>query len=460
MHILVVDDDESTRKGIVFFLENEAFEVTAAGNGKEALERAESYSYDLILTDVKMPEMSGLELLQKMQEKPVRPPIMIMTAFATVADAVKALQNGAEDYLTKPLNLDELLLKINRLSDRMRLRKENKQLKNRLKQYEFPEIIGNSDAMQAVQDSISQVCKNPDVPVMIIGESGTGKEIVARTIHGKSQRAERNFIAINCAALNDELLESELFGYKKGAFTGAYRDKDGIFHAADGGTLLLDEVSEMSLRMQAKLLRVLQEQIIQPVGSTVSTKIDLRVLGASNKDLQALVKDGAFREDLYYRLNVVEIAVPPLRERKEDIPILLHHFVQKYSIQRQQPLHFSQEVVTHLQDYQWPGNVRELENLVRNVVVTCEGEEVTLIDLPDKFHEGRTRSHQVWESFAEEHDYKKALAAATSEFEKSFLSHYLRLNQGNISKTARMIGLSRVALHQKIKQYDLVLNQD
>ncbi|NQT27395.1 sigma-54-dependent Fis family transcriptional regulator [candidate division KSB1 bacterium] len=451
MRVLVIDDDNSTRKGIEVFLQSEGHTVTGAINGREALEHLAQSSYDLVISDVRMPEMDGLSFLAAM--KPVHPDlsVLMMTAYATVEEAVKALQKGASDYLTKPLNLDELAFKMHKLSDHLHLVRENRSLKDRLKQLEFPRIIGGSPAISEVKQAIHRLSEDPDVPVIIIGESGTGKELVARTVHDESQRADHPFIAVNCAAFQDSLLESELFGHKKGAFTGAHQDKKGYFAAASKGTLFLDEVSEMSPQMQSKLLRVLQEQVIQPVGDVNPISVDVRMIGASNQDLHQLVQEGKFREDLFYRMNVIEIRVPPLRDRVEDIPILIQHFLDKYRPDGQK-FELSASVINRFEWYAWPGNIRELENLVRRLLTICQSGVVQESDLPERLQNIQKTSS---EPSLQNPDYKQAFASSVQNFEKRFFEHFLKLNQSNISKTAEMTGISRVSLHQKIKKYKL-----
>jgi DNA-binding NtrC family response regulator len=381
MRILLAEDDDATRKGILMFLRGEGYEVTPASGGLEALSCLGRERFDFIISDIRMPGMDGLALLERLRADALQIPVIMMTAFATVEQAVKALQSGADDYLVKPLNLDELLMRIRRIEAKLSLIRENRNLKDRLQRLESPRMVGAGKSIQEVHKAIARLGDDPDVPVVIYGESGTGKELVARQIHSQSLRSERPFVDISCAALSDELLESELFGHKKGAFTGAYRDKQGLLQAAHRGTLFLDEVSEMSLRMQSRLLRFLQEHTVLPVGATSTTAVDTRVLGASNKKLQDLVKEGKFREDLYYRLNVVEIHLPPLRERTEDIPLLVRHFIEKYAGNRT-PKQLSHEAFSCLEKYPWPGNVRELENMIRALLVQCEADEVSLGDLP------------------------------------------------------------------------------
>jgi DNA-binding NtrC family response regulator len=455
MKILIVDDDHATRKGIEFFLRNLGLEVESAENGAIAFEKQNDFRPDLIVSDVMMPEMTGLELLTKLQEHNIKTPFIIMTAFVSIQDAVLAMKKGAEDYLPKPLNLEELSIKINKIRQKISLVNENLSLKSRLQKFEFPEIIGNCKKMKDVFQSINRISEDPDIPVMIYGESGTGKELVARTIHGRSERQKHAFIAVNCAAIPDELMESEFFGHQKGAFTGAISNKIGFFKAADKGTLFLDEVSEMSQRLQAKLLRVLQENKFQPVGMIEETTVDVRVLGASNKNLKDLVNAKQFREDLFYRLNVMEVNLPPLRERLADIPILTQHFIEKYSKENCETKKLTKETLSVFQDYDWPGNVREMENLVRVLLVSSTKDTIDLEFIPKNMLMEKSKKTKETHQELEEEDYKKALRIIIENFEREFFLKHLHEQNGNISKTADKVGLSRVALHKKIKQYNL-----
>jgi DNA-binding NtrC family response regulator len=450
MRILIADDEPAIRKGIRLCLTTEGHDIIETSDGKEALTALLADSFDLVISDVKMPEMTGLELHAAMLEHGMTTPIMMMTAFANVEDAVRALKSGAEDYLTKPLNLDELLAKVKKIHERLLVKHENENLKNELRQLQFPDMVGTSRAIRDVQHRIQRVAQDGDVPVMISGKSGTGKELAARMIHNVGPRQQEKFVAINCAAFHEELLDSELFGHKKGAFTGAISDKAGIFQTADRGTLFLDEVSEMSPRMQAKLLRTLQEGTIQPVGSEKSKKVNVRIIGASNINLADAVKEQGFREDLYYRLNVVEIHMPKLCDRRDDIPLLFQHFVERYGGGK---LEISPEVHQFFQTYNWPGNVRELENVVRMLLAT-HSSPITLDNLPNSMASAQFSSHTP-ASFGE--DYKTELDGALADFECAFFSFHLQKNGGNISQTAQRVGLSRVALHQKIKKHGIRL---
>jgi len=455
MKILLADDDENLRKGLINFLQREGFEIVPVPNGKLALEAATQNRFDLIISDVQMPEMSGLELLENLRKKNIQTPIIIITAFATVENAVKAMQIGADDYVTKPLNLLELKIRIDKIRKSLDMRDENKKLKEKLRSIQYPEIVGVSKAIYEVRAMIHKVAADKDVSVMIYGASGTGKEVVAKNVHLNSIRRDNPFVAINCAALPDELLESELFGYEKGAFTGAVNTKVGLFQTADGGTLFLDEVGEMSQRLQAKLLRVLEDYTIQPLGSTKQNKIDVRVIGASNKKLIDLVKANSFREDLYYRLHVVEINLPLLKERREDIPLLINHFLQDEGGSKL--ITFSAKAVSLLQHYSWPGNVRELQNMVRMLQVIYPAQEITDEIIPDVIIRDVDTMQHDWGELFDNNDFQSAQKQAIEIFERKFLEFHLRKNDGNITKTAENINLSRVSLYKKIKQYDLTL---
>lgn len=493
LQLLLADDDAHLRKGLTTFLQNEGFETVTAENGKKALDLVQKSRFDLIISDVQMPEMSGIQLLENLRKRNILTPIIIITAFASIEDAVKAMQMGADDYVTKPLNLLELKIRINRIMHALKLQDENRALKERLRKIEQPDIIGVSKKMDDVRFLIQKIAADDNVSVMIYGASGTGKELVAKNIHRGSARRKKPFVAVNCAALPDDLLESELFGYKKGAFTGAMNDKPGFFQAADGGTLFLDEVGDMSERLQAKLLRVLQDRMVQPLGGTVQKKVDVRILGASNKNLMELVSAGTFREDLYYRLNVVAVHLPPLKERPEDIPMLLGHFSRRGEQNPEgKPLGWTSGALSLLQKYEWPGNIRELENLVRMLSVFHAGKVVTEGMLPDHMravpgqsghnqqkhihpedgqpghiHPGHGQSGHIqsewgWpgqtdsSTIRQMHmDYQSARDDAIHQFEEAYLANHLDKHGGNISKTAEAIGLSRVSLYKKIKEYGL-----
>lgn len=454
MNILIAEDDNATRSGITLFLSQEGHTVTACDNGQTAFDLAVSGNFDLILTDDKIPRQTGLELLAALIKHKATTPLMLMTAFANVDGAVQALKLGAVDYLTKPLNLDELHHKILRIQSNRAVEQENRHLKERIKSYEAPDIIGNSPQIRQLRELLGRIAAETDAPVMIFGESGTGKELVARTLHNQSLRAEQPFVAVNCSAFQESLLESELFGHCKGAFTGAFRDKQGIFKQADKGTLFLDEIGDMSLTMQPKLLRALQEQTIQPVGCSQTETVDVRIICASNRNLEEMVSQGTFREDLFYRLNVVEVVLPPLRERTEDIPLLIQHLIQKHASDK--TCYFHPETIQTLQQYAWPGNIRELENLIRLFLATIGHKKILPDDLPEKMKiriaSQNKLTHQSSINIA---DYKQALQQSIDAFETLYFAHHLKQHGYNISQTASAVGISRAALHQKIKKLNL-----
>ena len=450
MKILVIDDDQDLNKGISCFLNSNGIEAASAYNGFEGLEKIDSDEYDIILSDLQMPKMDGLSLLTELEKRKNIIPIIIMTAFASIDNAVIAMKKGAEDYITKPMNLKELLIKIEKIFKSQKIIKENIELKKKVKNYEMPEIVGESQTIIELKEMLKRISYDSDVPVSIFGKSGTGKELVARNIHAMSKRSKNSFVPINCAVLTDELMESELFGHVKGSFTGAVYDKVGLLENSDGGTIFLDEISEMSPRVQAKLLRVLQDGIVQPIGSNNSKTIDVRFICASNQKLSELVDQNKFREDLYFRLNVIEIEVPSLAARKSDIPILIKCFFDKYN----QSLKFMDaETLEVCRNYAWPGNIRELENLIRMLIVTVRNDEITLKDLPSKMNVTKTGISNEQKYYDEE--YKNAYNQSIIEFEKDYLMYHLKKNEFNISKTSESINLSRVSLHKKIKEYNL-----
>jgi len=450
MKILVVDDDKNLNSGICSFLKSNNFKTISAYNGEEGYSKLGIEKIDLVLSDLQMPKMNGIELLEKIKENMPELPIVIMTAFASVENAVEAMKIGAEDYITKPVNLKELLIKIKKIEKANDLVKENKELKKKVAKYELPEIVGESEAVKELKNILRKISSDPNIPVSIYGKSGTGKELVAKNIHFMSERKDLPFVPINCAVLSDDLLESELFGYKKGAFTGAVQNKIGLLESCEGGTIFLDEISEMSPRVQAKLLRVLQDGIIQPVGSIERKTVDVRFISASNKNLGDLVDQNKFREDLYFRLNIIEITVPSLEARKNDIPILIKHFLEKYDSKNKL---FSDEAMTIMQSYDWPGNIRELENLIRMLLVTVEGKTINAENLPPKLI--KQNKMPMSQNLNYEDEYKSAYNKTLSSFEKEYIQYHLKKNNNNISKTADSINLSRVSLHKKIKEYQI-----
>jgi len=390
--ILVVDDDESLRRVMQMQLEEAGYEVLAVSQGQDALALMEDTTPSLVITDLKMPGMSGLDLLRKLREAYPETTVIMITAFGTVSTAVEAMKAGAYDYITKPVNYEQLMLVVNRAMERGQLIAEVKTLRANLdEKYGFESIVGRSKTLLRVLEMASKVARR-DSTVLIAGETGTGKELLARAIHQNSTRKDQAFVTINCGAIPKDLLESELFGHTKGSFTGAVAPKRGKVEAADGGTLFLDEVGELPLELQVKLLRLIQNGEIEKVGATGATNVNVRIIAATNRNLQALIDDGAFREDLYYRLAVIPLTLPPLRERIDDIPELVQHlFLKAKQKQNVSQLRLPSSLLPHFSGYGWPGNVRELENVIERLVVLSVGEEITLADLPDFLQ--RERSH-------------------------------------------------------------------
>jgi two-component system NtrC family response regulator len=389
MRILLADDDAALRKVVQFKLKQRGYQVTATADGDEALAALSEGRYELLLSDMRMPRLNGIELLK--QARKIQPDIevILMTAYAAVSQAVEAVKLGAFDYLTKPFDDDQLFVTIEKAVKYKKLETENKLLKEQLTSFgrSRQQMVGVSTAFKQLLELINKVAPT-DATILITGESGTGKELVARTIHRQSTRAGHEFIAVNCAAIPRELLESELFGHVRGAFTGAVKDKIGKFEQADGGTLLLDEISELGIELQAKLLRAIQERVIEPVGSERRTEIDIRMLAATNVNLHERVAAGKFREDLFYRLNVIPIQVPPLRERGEDIPLLIRTFLEKFAPGT--PISVAGSLMKMLRQHAWPGNIRELENLIERMTILRESDELTSDDLPADFSKTST----------------------------------------------------------------------
>jgi len=458
--ILVVDDEKNTREGLQRSLQPLGYEVRLAANASEAIEAMKAGGVDLMLTDLRMPGMDGLQLIKVAQQISPETQIIMLTAYGTVETAVEAMKQGAYDYLTKPVNLDELEGRVSRALTNTRLRAENTMLRERLqKNFGFENILGNSTAMKGVFETVRQVAPTK-ATAHIVGESGVGKELIANAIHNISPRKDKPFIAVHCAALSKSLLESELFGHEKGAFTGAIASKPGRFERADGGTLFLDEVSEIDRDIQVKLLRFLEEWEFERVGGIKTIKVNVRLITATNSDLRKLVEAGRFREDLYYRLNVVTIKVPPLRERKEDIPILVKAFLIELSLENNKNVRsISPEVLDPLIAYDWPGNVRELRNVVESLVVLCPGDTIDVAQLPANIRRPPKEKEVV--VFAKEVPEtpgpKILLPAGTSlqDAEKLLIQETLRNNDNNISRTARILNVSRRTLHRKLNEYGI-----
>ena len=446
--ILVVDDEESHRIMLRAVLKEEGYEVSEASDGTEAVKAVEQEPFDLILMDIRMRTMDGIEALGEIRKISPLVPVLIMTAYASVKTAVEALKAGAFDYLTKPLDTDELKILIEKALEIYHLRAENVALKERLgDRFNFSKIIGRSPRMKEVFDTLSLVAPT-DATVLILGESGTGKELVANSIHHNSPRASQSFIKVSCAALPETLLEGELFGHEKGAFTGAIARREGRFQLAHRGTIFLDEVGEMSVTTQTKLLRVLQEKEFEPLGSTRTVKADVRVIAASNKDLEREVKEGRFREDLFYRLNVVPVSLPPLRERKDDIPALAAHFFAIYRDKNRKELKdISGKAMDLLTRYDWPGNIRELENGIERAVILARGEIIAPADLPPII--------QALSKDREIQGLNLPSGISIQEVEKALILKTLEDTGGNRSRAAEILGINRRTLQNKLKEYGI-----
>lgn len=446
--ILVVDDESSQRVILVGYLKRKGYEVIEAKSAEEGIESAKANVIDIILTDYKMPGKSGLELLREVKKLNPETSIVIITAFGTIEDAVKAMKEGAYDYLTKPIDLDELDLLIKRIVERQHLLSENKMLKEQLSdKYKLTGIIAESKKMEEVLSIASRVADSK-ASVLIRGESGTGKELLAKAIHFASPRMEKPFIAVNCAALNENLLESELFGHEKGAFTGADKQRIGRFELADGGTLFLDEIGDLPLSTQVKLLRVLQEQKFERVGSSKTISADVRVVAATNRDLAQLIIEGKFRDDLFYRLNVVTIEIPPLRERKEDVKPLIEFYTRKFSQETKYPnLDFSKEAMDVLMKYSYPGNVRELENIVHRAIVLSRNELVTTDEI-----EGNLSAQS---SEQELETGRMNLTEQVEMLEKKLVMKALAETKGNQTQAANLLGISERNLRYRLNKWGL-----
>ena len=436
--ILIVDDEESVRDSLYNWFIEDGYYVDCAENAKQALSILESRNFDIILADIKMPGMDGLEMHRRIRSLNKDVIVIIMTAFASVATAVQALKDGAYDYITKPFDPDDLSHLIRNAISQISLKAENEALRNQIVSLENVEdLIGTSEAMIKVLKEVERVAQS-NSPVIITGESGTGKELIARAIHSNSKRKFSPLISVHCGALTESLLESELFGHEKGAFTGAMFNRKGRFEMADGGTIFLDEIATISPKMQIELLRVLETKTFVRVGGNREITSDFRVICATNKDLKSLVKNGTFREDLFYRLNVVNIDVPPLRKRTEDIPSLVNHFIKVYcTAMSRNIMTIDAAAMLRLQEYDFPGNVRELENMIERAIVVGNEKEIRLKDLP---FEKETTGRDV---------------ESLDEFEKKYILQVLKKYDWNISRSAKALKVDRVTLYNKIKKYDL-----
>ena len=451
--VLIVDDEKNYPHILSAVLEEEGFEALTAHSGHEALEILEDADVDLVLTDMKMPAMDGMELLERIKAKELDIPVIMMTAHGTVDKAVEAMQKGAYTYILKPFDNERLVIYVNKAIAMYRVVKENRQLRNAVElQYSFGNIIGKSKVMQDVFETIRKVAPT-NATVLIEGESGTGKELVAKSIHFNSTRRDKSFVAVNCSALAETLLESELFGHEKGAFTGAVAVKKGRFELADGGTLFLDEIGELSQSLQVKLLRVLQEKVFERVGGEKPISVNIRIIAATNKKLKDEMMQGRFREDLFYRLNVVHIALPLLKEHREDIRLLVNHFINKYGDERKSDIPVTgldQDVERLFHDYRWPGNVRELENIIERAMVLCQSNNIKVSDLPKEFRDNVYNTLHI-----EGIPANAQLDETLTMIEKKMIERALQLTNNVQSRAAELLGIGKSGLNWKIKKFKL-----
>jgi len=443
IHVLIVDDDENMQALLEKVLAREGYQVALASNGQEALKCLEGRRFDIVLSDIRMPNMDGLTLLGEIQTQSPGTTVIMMTAFGAVDSAVEAMKQGAYDYISKPFKMDEILIVLSRVVEEKRLRQELVFMREELAgRYSFANIVGKSKPMQQVFDLIRRVATTT-ATVLVRGGSGTGKELVARAIHFNSSRKDQSFVPVNCSAIPGELLESELFGHVRGAFTGAVANKDGLFVEADRGTILLDEIGEMTPELQSKLLRVLQEKEVRPVGGSKNIQVDARIIAATNQNLEKQVEKGEFREDLYYRLNVIPIVLPSLHERIEDIPLLVEHFLDKYAGEVGSRKSMARETLAVLMRHPWPGNVRELENVVERAAVLSLGEEILPSDLPPEMG---TAAGGILARNAQRE-------ASLVDLEKDYIRLVLDRVNGNQTRAAEILGIDRRTLYRKLQSY-------
>ena len=442
--ILVVDDEANARRAIATILGEEGYEVAEAANGEEALARLAEFSPAVVLTDVRMPKMDGLTFLQKAREQGADATFIVMTAFASVETAVEAMRAGAENYLVKPLDANAVLVVLGKALEKRALKRETENLREQVRQRaRFHNIIGDSSQLQAVYDMVKRAATTK-ATVLILGESGTGKELIAQAIHHESQRRDKPFVKVHCAALSEGLLESELFGHEKGAFTGAVGRKEGRFELADGGTLFLDEIGEISPSVQVKLLRVLQEGELERLGGTQTVRVDVRIVAATNKDLVREVAEGRFREDLYYRLHVVEVRVPALASRREDIPLLADAFLRRFASKNGKVLKgFSPDALSALENYAWPGNVRELEHAVERAVVLAKTDVLEVGDLPETVRKGPLGSAG---------QLVIPIGTPMEEIERRVIHETLRHTKGDKTLAARLLGIAARTIYRKLER--------
>ncbi|MDO9464037.1 MAG: sigma-54 dependent transcriptional regulator [bacterium] len=448
--ILVIDDEKSMLEFLSIMLTKDGFSVASSDRGKEGINMFKNTHFDLVIVDIKMPEISGIDVLKSIRSYDTSAVVLMITAYASVDTAIEAMKLGAFDYIAKPFKIERIRVVIRKALQQRELLDENINLKKQLKsEYDFKNIIGNSLPIRDVFDKVRKI-SHTDATVLLYGETGAGKELFARAIHYNSPRKSNPFISIDCGALTETLLESELFGHVKGAFTGAIEHKKGLFEAADGGTIFLDEVGVASPQIQTKLLRVLQEHEIKRVGGNKSIKVDVRVIAATNTDLEQQIKDGKFREDLFYRLSVIPIVLPPLRERRDDIPLLVSHFLKKYTRKAgSKSKKILPEVVQILMKYNWPGNIRELENVIERAVILEEGDTISIESLPDKLREQEIE-------IDEDRLIAEGLKNTVEQTERNIILKAFKECAGNQYQTAKKLKVSRQNLQYKLKKYRII----
>ncbi|HDP68836.1 MAG TPA: sigma-54-dependent Fis family transcriptional regulator [Candidatus Marinimicrobia bacterium] len=444
--ILIADNDSEIRESLSSVLSENGFNCIRAADGEEVLRKIKEDNFDILIVDIRLPKWDGIQLLDKVSKISPKTMTMMITASATVETAIEALRKGAVDYLIKPLDYNDVVMRVKKMRRLQQVLLENQYLKQEIhSKFNQNLIIGESAAIKQVYTMINKVAHSSS-NILITGKSGTGKELVARAIHQNSPRVDAPFVPINCGAIPENLFESELFGFKKGAFTGAVMDKDGVFRAANGGTLFLDEVGEIPVHIQVKLLRAIEEKEIKPIGSPSSFKVDVRVLSATNKDLLREIEEGNFREDLYYRLNIIDIHLPSLSERRDDIPLLVNHFIRKYNQElKRKVLGVDNETIKVLMNYKWKGEVRELENVIERAVLLCESDYITLKDLPPHAYTGVSM------------DYADDLKTSVRNFEKQHILSILKRVDNNKNRCAEILGIGLSSLYRKIDELDIKL---
>jgi two-component system response regulator HydG len=446
--VLIVDDDRAMCQLLIDLLREEGYETDVAYDGETAVQKSRQFHFDLTVTDLMMPKMRGVELVQRLREIDNGALVLLITAFGTIESAVEAMRAGAFHYVTKPFHNEEILIQVKRALEQKRLEQELQRLRTEVRAHNrFQNIIGQSAPMQKILEAVAQVSDLP-ANILIEGESGTGKELIARAIHTNSSRASGPFIAVNCAAIPETLLESELFGYVRGAFTDARKDRSGLFREADGGMLFLDEISELPMTLQSKLLRVLEDKEVRPLGANQGEKVDTRVLSASNRNLEDLVRSDKFRQDLYYRLNVIRIELPPLRYRYDDVPLLVQHFIEKFAAgAKRQVDGIGPEALAALKNYDWPGNIRELEHTIERAVLLGKGSRIELEDLPPNIVVDGQSSIILAQALTRQ--------LTLRDLEREYVAKVLDATNGNKTEAAKILGVDRTTLYRKLEEYKL-----